>query len=77
MFFLLHRYARPKAENASECELISTELYTRAHSDVREAVDDLHVEASQKAIELSESDPDPPEAEMSLLPSGVTTRLLI
>ena len=47
---LLHRYARPEAENASECELPRAEQYTRAQSNVCEAVDDLHVEASQKAI---------------------------
>ena len=47
---LLHRYARPEAENASECDLPSAEQNTRAQSNVREAADDLHVEAPQKAI---------------------------
>ena len=49
-FFSISETQGQRQRNASECELTSTEQCTRAQSDVREAVDDLHDEASQQAI---------------------------
>ena len=47
------RYARPEAENASECELASTKQYTRAHSDVREAAVDIIAKRPSKPYQAN------------------------